>query len=434
MVKKISYFLLLFILMVVFLEAISFLALAAIYHTRFPETVLIAEQTSRILMQSGPKGKEHMPDNVIHPYLGFVYNYESNSENRTKVHSGFPISRYGFIDDKEPFQVRSPNKVILGITGGSLAYGFSALGYKQLITELQKDPLFRDKEFVIVRLALGGFKQPQQLMTLNYLLSLGAQFDILINIDGFNEVGISTAENVPKKIVPYFPHGWYFNFLHEMGGEFLREFTQSAQLFQMDGEWARFFYQRPFSKSKTLGLIWKMGDRLMTSVNTQKFFSFLSSQPKLENPFNYKITGPWRDYASEKDIYQEISDVWMRSSLLLHQLCEANGVRYFHFLQPNQYLAGTREFTAEEKRKAYNKNHPYKPGVEKGYPLLIESGRALRAKGVNFHDLTRVFARQSQPVYSDDCCHFYPPIYELLGTHIGQLMLKDIHGRKSNPN
>ena len=39
----------------------------------------------------------------------------------------------------------------------------------------------------IVRLALPGQKQPQQLMTLAWVQSLGAEFDIVVNLDGYNE-------------------------------------------------------------------------------------------------------------------------------------------------------------------------------------------------------------------------------------------------------
>jgi len=33
-----------------------------------------------------------------------------------------------------------------------------------------------------------GFKQPQQLQVLTYFLSVGQEFDMVVNIDGFNDV------------------------------------------------------------------------------------------------------------------------------------------------------------------------------------------------------------------------------------------------------
>jgi len=35
-----------------------------------------------------------------------------------------------------------------------------------------------------------GYKQPQQLLVLSYFLSIGQPFDMVMNIDGFNEVAL----------------------------------------------------------------------------------------------------------------------------------------------------------------------------------------------------------------------------------------------------
>ena len=50
---------------------------------------------------------------------------------------------------------------------------------------------------MFVNLALFGYKQPQQLTTLAYLMSIGGQFDLVLNIDGFNEVAASTSWRTP---------------------------------------------------------------------------------------------------------------------------------------------------------------------------------------------------------------------------------------------
>jgi hypothetical protein len=73
---------------------------------------------------------------------------------------------------------------------------------------LERLDRFRGKEIVILSLATGGYKQPQQLMALTYLLALGAHFDLVINVDGFNEVALPAAENVPQGYSPYYPRGW----------------------------------------------------------------------------------------------------------------------------------------------------------------------------------------------------------------------------------
>ena len=112
----------------------------------------------------------------------------------------------------------------------------------------------------------------------------------------------------------------------------------------------------------------------------------------------------------------------------MHQLCEANGIRYFHFLQPNQYLKDSKPMGQEEKTIAVTEKHPYRAAVEKGYPLLMEKGKLLRSKGVRFHDLTRVFKNKPQPMYVDDCCHVSKEANEYLGVVIGRQILEDLGG------
>jgi len=77
----------------------------------------------------------------------------------------------------------------------------------------------------------------------------------------------------------------------------------------------------------------------------------------------------------------------------------------------------------EELRQAFLDNHPHKKSVEKGYPYLIKAGKELVDQGVNFHDLTMVFANKVEPIYHDTCCHFNKTGNEILGAVIGQAIV-----------
>jgi hypothetical protein len=122
---------------------------------------------------------------VLHPYLGFVYTPERDNEYFRATYA-MGISRWGFIDDKDAIQSRAPGRLVVGIFGGSVAWYLSKESADALIRGLKAAPAFHDKEIVIVRTALFGYKQPQQLLALTYLLSMGGTFDIVINLDGFN--------------------------------------------------------------------------------------------------------------------------------------------------------------------------------------------------------------------------------------------------------
>ena len=89
----------------------------------------------------------------------------------------------------------------------------------------------------------------------------------------------------------------------------------------------------------------------------------------------------------------------------MKNLCEANGAKYFHFLQPNQYVEGSKPMSAAEKQRAVNANSPYKKAVARGYSDLARAGRELQTAGVNFTDLTMIYSGNEQLLYVDDCCH-----------------------------
>ena len=57
-------------------------------------------------------------------------------------------------------------------------------------------------------LALGGFKQPQMLAALAYLMALGQRFDVVVELDGFNDVALSFSENKYKGTFPAYPRDW----------------------------------------------------------------------------------------------------------------------------------------------------------------------------------------------------------------------------------
>ena len=153
--------------------------------------------------------RELFPVNVLHPFVGYVLSPEHRPGRRARRFDP-RAAQYGFALSREHImQPPGDDRVILAVLGGSVASIFATVGGKGLVRELQAYPRFRGKEIVVVSLAMGGYKQPQQLMALNYILSLGAHFDIVLNLDGFNEVALPPAELIPKGISPHYPRTWW---------------------------------------------------------------------------------------------------------------------------------------------------------------------------------------------------------------------------------
>ena len=108
----------------------------------------------------------------------------------------------------------------------------------------------------------------------------------------------------------------------------------------------------------------------------------------------------------------------------MHKICSTNGIKYFHFLQPNQYVAGSKPMGENERHLAIQDNHIFAMPAKRGYPYLVEAGKDLARKGVNFYDLTQVFANDSEPVYVDECCHVNATGNSILGRAMGEAIVK----------
>ena len=106
----------------------------------------------------------------------------------------------------------------------------------------------------------------------------------------------------------------------------------------------------------------------------------------------FVATGPRFESRDGKDLFEHLSDIWRNSSLQLHRICATNGIRYYHFLHPDQYLPGSKPMGESERRTALWRDHPYREGVVRGYPRLVAAGQRLRSESVRFSDLTRIFS------------------------------------------
>jgi hypothetical protein len=157
-----------------------------------------------------------------------------------------------------------------------------------------------------------------------------------------------------------------------------------------------------------------------------KAFSFtqvFAEQQLISRAVPYVVTGPRKSYADDSAIVEDLADIWQHSSLQLHWLCKGNNIKYFHFLQPNQYVADSKKLTARELKQAYSKNHPYKRGFDLGYPLLCEKANGLVENGVSFRNLSMIFADVTEEIYVDSCCHFNMLGNEIMAKEIARTIL-----------
>lgn len=362
---------------------------------RFSRDQLEARRNALVASHGRVTGRPRWFENeILHPYVGFV-----PAERMLRGHGGV-ASAVPAIAPADP-----TNQLVIVVVGGSFALQFTEEGLPHLMARLRDTPAFRGKTLVGLNAAAGGHKQPQQLMTVAYLLALGERIDVLINLDGFNEIALHPTENAPAHVSPGYPRRWHQRVEGVLSREALHAMIERTGLENRRRRLARTFSQPPWPSLNTANLVYVILDRRLEAQLTDVDRKLLTVEQHAAVPL--VATGPPIEFKSEPEMLAYLVDLWRRSSRTIHGLAAGAGIRYYHFLQPNQYVPGAKPMGADERRDAVRPAAPYRRLVETAYPLLRDSGRALVAAGVRFEDLTAVFPGHPEALYVDACCHVH---------------------------
>ncbi len=330
---------------------------------------------------------------VLHPFFGFVINPSSKGVNDFGFFRGHPLVK------------RSPERRTIVFFGGSVADQVFYMGQQALIEELQKRPDFQGRAIDVLTTAVGGYKQPQQMLILSYLLARGAEYDVVVNLDGYNEID-SSMDNIQTGVNPYFPHTWK---LHARLGLDREASVQLGRIevLRDERERLRRLFDRPLLRSSAFGLaLWDLLDGAREAEIHRRTAALEAMLDEESDELPPQVQGPPFAYETDEQFYAEMADFWAASSLHMARLSAMHDISYVHLLQPNQYLPGSKELTAEEQEVAYDETYTGIERVPVAYPLLIERGRELRDRhGVNFVDLTQLYAGEKRTIYNDFCCH-----------------------------
>lgn len=345
---------------------------------------------------------------ILHPYFGYVVDPRVSG-----------INQYGFFR-AEPMTTRGPDRVVIAFFGGSVADQVFTLGRDALVEALRHHPPFRGKQIEVVSTALGGYKQPQQLLVLAALLAQGAQFDIVVNLDGFNEVDAAT-DNVQDGVNPYYPHHWNVHARQALDADAAVHVGRIEAIRAERDALRQRFAAWPVRHSAFLLTLWDLLDRRQQAALGAEMRALQAGVAgAAAGP---QVSGPPVRFADEDAMYADFVEVWARSSLEMANLCRGQGIQYFHFLQPNQYFAGSKALTEEERRIAWDADVADAGRVAHAYPFLVERSRSLAAQGVDIHDLTMLFRDVPGTIYVDTCCHFNARGADLVAGAIAQAIL-----------
>lgn len=358
---------------------------------------------------------------LLHPYYGFIVNpnwieefrRESGNKGGGLLLIEDPVNAYGFFGDTPPIQPRNSQKLVVAITGGSVAAYAGAWGRKAFIEGLSQIPAFKDREIVLLNFGQAAYKQPQQMMVVSDILSQGGHIDLLINIDGFNEIALPRAHDAfGVGVSPFFPQLWKLTSETSFSRDSMLRLGRIALLQESRTKWTDYAGRVPWRYSIAAATVWRIMDNSLTKQKAALEKSLavnaeVTTSGSVPTTADMRTSlGPPHYLKDARALYEASASLWARSSVLLNNMVASQGGLYVHVLQPNQYFPGSRPIGADDAKSTLNPTSPYKLEVERGYPYLRSAGQALLQSGIHFYDLTALFKDYPAPVYIDNCCHF----------------------------
>jgi hypothetical protein len=364
----------------------------------------------------------------LHPYFGPThrqgYPFDVPEPLRENGVTGrVPTNNFGFASPHDyPFSKTSPNQLVIGIFGGSVGAWFCQVGAHRLVADLQANAYFKSREIVPLCLSHEGYKQPQQLLVLSYFLSIGQVFDMVVNIDGFNEVALSSFNN-QRGIDVSMPSAMHLEPLVNLVNQatLTPHKLQSLAAIEQYKERINYLVGRlQHNRIAAINFVLERLHRSATASYQAELVRF-SSLPSNPSQSSLILATPSVVQRDETRALADAAKAWAEASTLMHTMLAARGVPYFHILQPNQYFT-TRSFSAEEAKVARSDASPFRKGAEKGYPMLVTESEKLKSRE-SFLNATGIFDRESSAVYIDDCCHYTLRGNQLLADAIARQIL-----------
>jgi hypothetical protein len=343
----------------------------------------------------------------LHPYFGFAGPYDLRSGTAVTTNSlGFPQRERLSI----PY-TPSGREYVIAVFGGSVA-ARTAYGRQSgapLVDFLRRMPAFADRPPVVIDMAQGSGKQPQQLIQLAYLIAAGQHIDLALNIDGFNEFALGW-QNVHHGLDPILPA---LQIMQAIAASLSPATVRSEAFYRtvadmLDARKSLDAHARRADRTR-IGLVFAwhtiLRERSQAALarSTAAYERLIAADQWTGNRSRLGLDLP--PLAADVDPFEHIFALWLRSSQQMRALAAANKIEYLHVVQPNQYYS-RHAFSAGERKVALSlpPDHDYVTGIAKGYPLFAQRQAALAENGIV--SAVGLFDDVHEEVYGDGCCHF----------------------------
>jgi hypothetical protein len=424
--RKLLFSVILVLVFLIVVEALAQLTFRAIYdHSYRPKKLHYLTSASWILDRDTARVPDYLSSLVIHPYFGFAVDA-----------AGGARAGFGFGQWASPLQsLQHEDKLRVLVLGGSVAVQLmqqDPAGRGSFLRNALADAIDRygiDLDVWTFHGALPGFKQPQQYLAASFLLSQGAEFDLILNLDGFNEMTLAMMEGRTKGLHPSYPRGWDVMLGRRLTAGKLRKIARLLQVREDQTSLIEFAQSTPLARSALVGLF--VARTVIANEQRAQVLVAEVEQKRQQGELSFEEGGIPFDYGEENKAYDYLAALWKRSSVLLSRLAKSNGAEYLHVFQPNQYLEGSKSLTEQEREKFYVPDIGFGPIYRDAYPYFRQRMDELVETGVWFADASMVFKDEKRTVYSDRCCHFNERGLRLLAGFIAEDVV--VESRRLNP-
>lgn len=356
-----------------------------------------------------------------------------SEENSKPSWLSITANNYGFFSRHSyPYVPRSNQDFIIGIFGGSVAHWFALQAESRLTQLLKSLPEFQERDIRILNFAAGGYKQPQQLLILNFFLAQRQKFDLVVNIDGFNEVAL-TDRNREHGVHPAMPSAQHIvAFARYLSKEQLassyvqllatlitaREKALKAQKKSDSSQLASLAFAYRFAQ------FWHKANYIEAQLTLDKFKTNLDKTSLIQ----LELISEYKNFS---EIQNTALSMWSESSKIMKVVLERNRIPYIHVLQPNQHVAKKR-FSEEERQRALTDSAYNVEAIRQGYRMMKEEGKILKAQGLNFFDATSIFDDEISFTFSDNCCHLNQRGNDILALHVKDAVQSSLAQREDD--
>jgi len=269
--------------------------------------------------------------------------------------------------------------IVVGLFGGHFADGI-ARPLKQAVAQRLSE-MGVDVEPVVVDLAIGQGRQPQQLLTAINQLAHGVRLDIVVNLDGVDDLSPLGNDEL-LALAPEIIGGTATAMEQLVAGEALREERRRA--LRTGQGWLGF--------SAAFGLTLRSRiDRLESDIRD------VDAAVKRRDSLRHLR----REALTVREDLFDAARLWYRSSVMMGRVAQAAGADYYHVLQPSPYIAGSKQLTEQERAEAFDPNDYRGNRYAAMYPVLVQLGREMAKHGVAFVDLTGAFRESGETLYAD---------------------------------